>query len=46
LAQRRDGHPLAGLAVEPQLRLLIPAFVKRPPIGDGLRCVSGQGEEQ
>ena len=38
LAQRRDDHPLPGLAVEPQLGLLIP-----PRSGSGRRSGTGAG---
>ena len=46
LPQRGDDHPLSGLAVEPQLGLLIRPRWQRSPIGHRLRGVPGQREEQ
>ena len=46
LPQRRDDHPLPGLAVEPQLGLLIPSRWQRTPVGHRRRRVPGQREEQ
>ena len=46
LAQRRDDHPLAGLTVESQLRLLISAVGQWAPVGYRRRSVPRQREQQ
>jgi len=46
LAQRCDDHPLAGLAVEPQPRLMSFARGQLPPVGNRFRGMAGQREEQ
>src|ERR1700755_2946236 len=46
LPKGRDDDPLSGLAVEPQLRLVIGAAGQRTAIRYGCRTMAGQREEQ